>query len=145
MDELAVGVDMYNQDFTGEISATIGTNCGLATGRNGVLICKLLKMMETVQMDDRVSYGLVSKGNGEAFLIKERCMSLVCGGGQAGQGYPAVIIKKNSEVMGFDVYNMADTGSVSKTLNAIRSDSDHTPVVCVKKADQPHPVPIDSS
>lgn len=30
----------------------------------------------------------------------------------------------------FDVYNMAVTGDVTKTLNAVRSDSDHTPVVC---------------
>lgn len=35
--------------------------------------------------------GLVSKGNGEAFLTPEKHMSLGCGGGQAGQGYPAVV------------------------------------------------------
>ena len=34
-------------------------------------------------------------------------------------------------VLAFDVYNMADTGGgVSKTLNSIRSDSDHVPVTC---------------
>ncbi len=38
-----------------------------------------------------VTCGLVSKGNGEAFLMKERHMSLSCGGGQAGQGYPAIV------------------------------------------------------
>lgn len=38
-----------------------------------------------------VAYGVVSKGNGEAFLTPERHMSLVSGGGQAGQGYPAVM------------------------------------------------------
>ena len=36
-------------------------------------------------------------------------------------------------VIGFDVYNMAVTGSVSKTLNSIRSDSDHTPVVFIQE------------
>lgn len=33
----------------------------------------------------------------------------------------------------FDVYNMASTGEVSKTLNAIRSDSDHVPVIVFKE------------
>ena len=36
-------------------------------------------------------------------------------------------------VTGFDVYNMAVTGFVSKTLNSIRSDSDHTPVVFIEE------------
>ena len=36
-------------------------------------------------------------------------------------------------VIGFDVYNMAVTGCVSKTLNSIRSDSDHTPIVFIQE------------
>lgn len=36
-------------------------------------------------------YGLVTKGNGDAFLMKEQHTSLSCGGGQAGQGYPAIL------------------------------------------------------
>lgn len=43
-----------------------------------------------------VCYGLVTKGNGDAFLSKERHTSLSCGGGEAGQGYPAVCIKKEN-------------------------------------------------
>ena len=34
-------------------------------------------------------------------------------------------------VIGFDVYNMAVTGGVSKTLNSIRSDSDHVPCILI--------------
>ena len=34
----AVGCDMYNQDLTGDKSATVGVNCGLSTGRNGVVV-----------------------------------------------------------------------------------------------------------
>ena len=34
----SVGVDMYNQDLTGDKSATVGVNCGLSTGRNGVVV-----------------------------------------------------------------------------------------------------------
>ena len=33
----AVGCDMYNQDLTGDKSASIGVNYGLSTGRNGVI------------------------------------------------------------------------------------------------------------
>lgn len=32
------GVDPYNQSLTGEIAASLGTNCGLATGRNAIHI-----------------------------------------------------------------------------------------------------------
>ena len=35
--------------------------------------------------------GVVSKGNGDCFLMKERHTSLTSGGGQAGQGYPCVL------------------------------------------------------
>lgn len=33
-------------------------------------------------------------------------------------------------IVGCDLYNQTTTGSVSKTLNAIKSDSDHVPCVC---------------
>ena len=38
-----------------------------------------------------VAYGVVTKGNGDAFISKERHTSLCSGGGQAGQGYPCVM------------------------------------------------------
>ena len=37
-----------------------------------------------------VAYGVTTKGNGDAFLSKERHTALSTGGGQAGQGYPCV-------------------------------------------------------
>ena len=37
------------------------------------------------------AYGVVTKGNGDAFISKERHTSLCSGGGQAGQGYPCVM------------------------------------------------------
>ena len=33
----AVGFDGYNGDLTGDMAATLGVNCGMSTGRNGVL------------------------------------------------------------------------------------------------------------
>lgn len=38
------------------------------------------------------AYGVVSKGNGEAFLMDESHMSIATSGGQAGQGYPCVLV-----------------------------------------------------
>lgn len=32
-----VGFDGYNGDLTGEISSTLGVNCGMSTGRNGII------------------------------------------------------------------------------------------------------------
>ena len=33
----AVGFDGYNGDLTGEVSSTLGVNCGMSTGRNGII------------------------------------------------------------------------------------------------------------
>jgi DNA (cytosine-5)-methyltransferase 1 len=33
----AVGFDGYNGDLTGEVSSTLGVNCGISTGRNGII------------------------------------------------------------------------------------------------------------
>ena len=46
----------------------------------------------SVGTDDRErTYGVVTKGNGDAFISSERHTSLATGGGQAGQGYPCVM------------------------------------------------------
>lgn len=34
----ASGIDGYNGDVTGNVSATLGVNCGMSTGRNGVVL-----------------------------------------------------------------------------------------------------------
>jgi len=41
--------------------------------------------------------GIVSKGNGEAWLMDEKATSLTSGGGQAGQGYPAALVSESQE------------------------------------------------
>ena len=33
----AIGFDGYNGDLTGEVSSTLGVNCGISTGRNGII------------------------------------------------------------------------------------------------------------
>ena len=42
-----------------------------------------------------VACGLITKGNGEVILSREKHMTLSVGGGQAGQGYPAVLVIEN--------------------------------------------------
>jgi len=44
----AVGIDGYNAAETDDVSATLGANCGMSTGRNGVMISS----------EDDVTYGL---------------------------------------------------------------------------------------
>ena len=34
----ATGFDRYNGDLTGEVSSTLGVNCGMSTGRNGIVL-----------------------------------------------------------------------------------------------------------
>ena len=34
----ATGFDGYNGDLTGEVSSTLGVNCGMSTGRNGIVL-----------------------------------------------------------------------------------------------------------
>ena len=59
------------------------------------------------------AYGVVSKGNGDAFISKERHTSLCSGGGQAGQGYPCVM-----QSIGADIYNVSVTGETVGSLTA---------------------------
>lgn len=44
----AKGTDIYNMTDTGDISATLGVNCGISTGRNGVAISNLLAAMRYI-------------------------------------------------------------------------------------------------
>lgn len=75
-----IGIDLYNQALTGNVSKSL--NCA-ATDADHVP-CVL------------IAYGVVTKGNGEIILSRERHTSLSTGGGQAGQGFPCVMIEKES-------------------------------------------------
>ena len=43
---------------------------------------------------------------------------------------PKALILNDQVCVGFDVYNMSETGMVSKTMSSAATDSDHVPVVC---------------
>ena len=151
-----VGIDGYNADLTGDKAATLGVNCGMSTGRNGVITDTHIlddqggSVMNVrtdgkaptirAQMgghppvvmipDEPKAYGVTTKGNGDAFVSEERHTALCGGGGQAGQGYPCVCY-------GVDAYNQTLTGDKAKTLNSAASDADHVP--CTVYSVENHP------
>lgn len=105
----AVGFDGYNGDLTGGVTSTLGTNCGMSTGRNGIMnpvafaanqrdevrdlhdVAGALGAQPGMKQQTFIASGVVSKGNGECFLTEDVHTSLSAGGGQAGQGYPCVM------------------------------------------------------
>lgn len=76
-----VGIDFYNQSLTGDVAKSLNS---IATDSDHVPCV--------------MTYGLITKGNGEVILTEEKHMSLSTGGGQAGQGFPCVYI--NGRVSG---------------------------------------------
>ena len=99
--EEPIGFDGYNGDLTGDRAATLGVNCGMSTGRNGVItfaanqrdevrdlhnIAAALGAQPGMKQQTFVASGVVTKGNGECFLTPDKHTSLTSGGGQAGQG-----------------------------------------------------------
>lgn len=104
-----VRFDGYNGDLTGDVTATLGTNCGMSTGRNGIMnpiafaanqrdevrdlhnVSDALGTQPGMKQQTFIASGVVSKGNGECFLTEDVHTSLTGGGGQAGQGYPCVL------------------------------------------------------
>ena len=104
--EKPVGFDGYNGDLTGDKAATLGENCGMSTGRNGVIafaanqrdevrdlhdVAGVLGAQPGMKQQTFVAAGVVTKGNGDCFLTPDKHTSLTSGGGQAGQGYPCVL------------------------------------------------------
>lgn len=104
-DQKIEGFDGYNSDLTGDVAATLGVNCGMSTGRNGIIAFAANQRDEVRDLHDVAGAlgaqpgmkqqtfvaGIVSKGNGDCFLTPEVHTSLSGGGGQAGQGYPCVL------------------------------------------------------
>ena len=80
-------------------------------------------------VDVAKSYGLVSKGNGEAWITPERHMTLNVGGGQAGQGYPAVVVApfNTGQITSPQNGNKVEFGLPCHTL----SSNEHPPSVTI--------------
>ena len=113
--EHAVGYDPHNGDISGDVSPTLGVNCGVSTGRNGVLNLTAFTQNQRNEVRDLrevsaavcaspgtkqqtfVAAGIVSKGDGTCFLMEDTHTALTSGGGQAGQGYPCVLTRETMD------------------------------------------------
>lgn len=108
-----IGFDGYNGDLTGEKAATLGVNCGMSTGQNGVITAFAANQRDEVRDLHDVAAalaaqpgmkqqtfvaGITAKGNGDCFLSEERHTSLSGGGGMPGQGYPSVLVAKGADI-----------------------------------------------
>ena len=100
---VVLGCDMYNFQITGDVSANLNaSSCNSPTHSGPSLLILNDQGGDVMSIDKDITATLRAQDH----------------------GHPPVVC------MGFDVYNMQNTGEIAKTLNAIRSDSDHVPVVC---------------
>ena len=146
-DDAVEGFDGYNGDLTGDVAATLGVNCGMSTGRNGVMafaanqrdkvrdlhdLAGALGAQPGMKQQTFVAEGVVTKGNGDCFLSEERHTALTAGGGQAGQGYPCVLTAAFSAGQGSKAGGIGYQEECSPTLKAAESGTNMVPsVLCL--------------
>ena len=146
-DEAVEGFDGYNGDLTGDVAATLGVNCGMSTGRNGVMafaanqrdevrdlhdVAGALQASPGMKQQTFVASGVVTKGNGDCFLSEERHTALTAGGGQAGRGSPCVLTAAFSAGQGSKAGGIGYQEECSPTLKAAESGTNMVPsVLCL--------------
>lgn len=74
----------------GDTRKNDGSGNGLGIGKDGDPAPTITAADKHIVAELK-AYGLITKGNGEALLMNEKHCSLCTGGGQLGQGYPAVL------------------------------------------------------
>lgn len=141
------GFDGYNGDLTGDVVATLGVNCGMSIGRNGIMTFTQNQRDEVRDLHDVAGAlctspgtkqqtfvaGVTAKGNGDCFISKERHTSLSNGGGQAGQGYPCILCLNDQSGERMDV-------SVDKTATLRAQMNTHQPLVMDTPTEQPNEI-----
>lgn len=145
-DEAAEGFDGYNGDLTGDVAATLGVNCGMSTGRNGIMafaanqrdevrdlhdVAGALGAQPGMKQQTFVASGVVTKGNGDCFLSEERHTALSAGGGQAGQGYPCVLTAAFSAGAGVSAGGIGYGEELSPTLKGSAGGNCMPSVLCL--------------
>ena len=153
-----IGADPYNGDLTGDKEATLGVNCGMSTGRNGVveLIAVATQQGGAEVTENGVCPTITAaagmSGNNQPWICKEIDRHILDDQGgsvinirkdgkaptlraQMGGHPPVVMIPTSAE--GLDAYNQSLTGDKAKTLNSAASDSDHVP--CAVYSVENHP------
>ena len=141
-----IGFDGYNGDLTGEKAATLGVNCGMSTGRNGVLTAFAANQRDEVRDLHDVAAaltaqpgmkqqtfvaGITAKGNGDCFLAEERHTALSGGGGMPGQGYPAIFTAAFSAGAGASAGSIGYGEEVSPTLKGTASGNCMPSILCL--------------
>ena len=137
-------------DLTGDLSATLGVNCGTSTDRNGMItsmafaanqrdevrdlhdVAGALGAQPGMKQQTFIAKGVVTKGNGDCFLTHEQHTSLSTGGGQAGQGYPCVLTAGFSAGQGAKAGGIGYSEELSPTLKASESGTNMVPsILCL--------------
>ena len=109
--ESAIGCDQYNGDLCGDKSSTLGVNCGISTGRNGILVPTTFEP------------GILKREGGHVYEGVSGTLRANAGDNQLSVAYC------ESEVSGYDGYNQCLTGEVSKTITSGRNDTHNIPCV----------------
>ena len=145
-DDAVEGFDGFNGDLTGDVAATLGVNCGMSTGRNGVMafaanqrdevrdlhdVAGALGAQPGMKQQTFVASGVVTKGNGDCFLSEERHTALSTGGGQAGQGYPCVLTAAFSAGAGASAGGIGYGEELSPTLKGSAGGNCMPSVLCL--------------
>ena len=143
------GFDGYNGDLTGAVAATLGVNCGMSTGRNGLVqpiafaanqrdevrdlhdVAGALGAQPGMKQQTFIAEGVVTKGNGDCFLTPERHTSLSAGGGQAGQGYPCVLTAGFSAGAGASAGSIGYGEELAPTLKGSASGNCMPSILCL--------------
>ena len=140
------GVDGYNGDLTSDVSATLGTNCGMSTGRNGVLdptpfvnnqqdearfTCGIDGDLALLPPESLHVSGLITKGNSDCFITEEKHTTLSTGGGQAGQGYPCIFAAGFSAGAGATAGSIGYDEEIAPTLKGSASGNCMPTVFCL--------------
>ena len=143
------GFDGYNGDLTGAVAATLGVNCGMSTGRNGLIqpiafaanqrdevrdlhdVAGVLGAQPGMKQQTFIAEGVVAKGNSDCFLTPERHTSLSAGGGQAGQGYPCVLTAGFSAGAGASAGSIGYGEELAPTLKGSASGNCMPSILCL--------------
>ena len=145
-----VGFDGYNGDLTGDLSATLGVNCGMSTGRNGVIapmafaanqrdevrdlhdVAGALGAQPGMKQQTFIAEGVAAKRNGDCYLTREQHTSFSTGGGQVGQGHPCVLTAGFSAGQGAKAGDIGYSEELSPTLKASESGTNMVPsILCL--------------
>lgn len=144
----AEGFDGYNGDLTGDVAATLGVNCGVSTGRNGLVepiafaanqrdevrdlhdVAGALSAQPGMKQQTFVA-GITAKGDGDCFLSEGRHTALSSGGGMPGQGYPCILVAGFSAGAGASAGSIGYSENLSPTLKGSASGNCMPSVLCL--------------